>query len=499
MSVKVRYKDVALGADKNANVTTSSSIGFSDVLQIPFGVNPPALATCELNGWGLTHEYKVRSNEPIAFWGTYLSDSVGEFPQLTASPPLPTIRLYFFDQYTTTGLTIQFAPKSNDFCTKLTVRWYQGGTIKAEEDYTPTTPLFVLNKTVEAFDELEFIFKETNLPHKRCKVEQILIGVVRDFTTTELKSVKAIHEVDLISNAVPMNVLDADIHSTDEVDYIFQKKQPVELTDNDALIGVYFIDKGERTGRLDFKMSCKDAIGLLDLVTYEGGLWLTDTPLTTILNEIFGDIYEFDIDVAYANSTLRGFIEPNKKQREALQHIAFALGAVVDTTGTNKIRIFPPPFNAAEEIPDKETYTGGKVTTSDTVTSVEVTSFDIVDERPAENDESIKFNEVEYKAITQICKASNPNTVTSDPENVKKYDKCYLVNSSNGQTLANNIMAYYQKRDKYSFKHIMSGQEVAGRYEAALPWGGVASGNITKMTVTTSNITVSDTEMLLDE
>lgn len=493
MSIQVRYKDVALGADKDATVTTTEKTAFSDVSQIPFGVNPPALATCELNGWGLTHSYKARGNHAIAFWSNTQSGDDCTFSSV------PTITLNLTEQYTATGLTIQFAPNSVDFCRKIRVYWYQDGTIKEQGDYYPESPVFVVNNTVEAFDKIVFEFVETNLPRKRCKIEGIIIGVIRDFDTRELKAVKAIHEVDLISNTVPINVLDANIHSRDEVDYIFQKKQPVEAYDNGDLIGVYFIEKGERTGRLDISISCKDAIGLLDLVTYAGGLWLTDTPLTTILNDIFGGAYEFDIDPAYKNATLRGFIEPNKKQREALQHIAFALGAVVDTTASRKIRIFPQPSGTAAQIPEKETYTGGKVATSDTVTGVIVTAFDIVDERPADDDESIEFNGVEYKYTMQEFTASNPNTVKSDPENVKKFDKCYLVNSSNGQALAYSLMAYYQKRNKYTFKHILSGQQAAGKYAAALPWGGVSSGHITKMTVTTSNITVSDTEMLLDE
>ena len=492
MSVKVRYKDVALGADKDATVTTTEKTAFSNIEQIPYGVNPPALATCELNGWGLSHQYKARNNTPIAFWSNQLSGEDCSFSNV------PTITLEFTEQYTSTGLTVQFAVESFDFCRKLTVYWYQDGNIKAQQEYAPSTPLFVINKTVEAFDKLVFEFKETNLPRKRCKVEGIIIGVVRDFNATELKSVKAIHEVDLISNTVPINVLDASVHSTDEVDYIFQKKQPVEAFSDGNLIGVYFIDKGERTGRLDFSFSCKDAIGLLDLVTYGGGLWLTDTPLTTILSDVFGNMYEFDIDPAYKNSTLRGFIEPGKKQREALQQIAFALGAVVDTSGTNKIRIFPPSFGSAEKIPEKETYTGGKVTTSDTVTEVTVTAYIISDAEPADNDESIEFNGRNYKYYTETMHAYNPNTVTSDPENVKKFDKCYLVNLSNAQKLANSIMAYYQRRNKYSFKHVLSGQQAASKQTAALPWGGDASGHITKMTVTTSNITVSDTEMLID-
>ena len=492
MSVLIRYKDVALGADKDATVTTTEKTGFSNVSQIPCGVNPPALATCELNGWGLSHDYKARNNHSIAFWSNALSGEDCKFSSV------PKITLEFTEQYTTTGLTIQFAVNSVDFCRRIKVYWYQDGNIKEQGEYTPTSPFFVLNKTVEAFDKLVFEFYETNLPRKRCKIEGIIVGVIRDFNTTELKAVKAIHEIDLISSTVPINVLDANVHSRDEVDYIFQKKQPVEMFENGDLVGVYYIDKGERTGRLDISFSCKDAIGLLDLVTYNGGLWLTDTPLETILNDVFGGLYEFDIDPVYKNATLRGFIEPNKKQREALQHIAFALGAVVDTTGTHKIRLFPQPTGTAAEISPKQTYTGGKVITSDTITGVEITAFDIVDKRPSNEEQSIEFNGVKYKYTSQVFTANNPNTVKSDPENVKKFDKCYLVNSSNGQALAYNIMAYYQRRNKYTFKHVLSGQKAADRHAATLSWGGVESGHITKMTVTTSNITVSDTEMLLD-
>ena len=177
----------------------------------------------------------------------------------------------------------------------------------------------------------------------------------------------------------------------------------------------------------------------------------------------------------------------------------FSLGAVVDTSGTHKIRLFPQPSATGSRISEKETYTGGKVATSDKVTGVSVTAFNIVDERPADDDTSIEFNDVKYKYTSEEITAYNTDTVTSDPENVKKFDKCYLVNSSNAQTLANNLMAYYKRRNTHAFKHVLRGQKVADKYTAGLPWGGVAGGNITKMTVTTSNITVSDTEMLLDD
>lgn len=495
MSIKVRYKDVAMGADKNATVTTTTKTAFSDAAQLPFGIDSPALATCELNGWGLTPDYVVRDAEKVAFWSTDISNEICDFD----FSAVPSIDISFTNQYTTTGLTIQFDIESGDYCNGGRVVWYRNTAVLAQEYIFADSPFFVINKTVEGFNKIHIEFGNTSLPKKRCKVTYIGIGVVREFGLRELKSVKAIHEIDPISSTVPVNVLDVSVHSRDEVDYIFQKKQPVEAWDGSKLIGMYYIDKGERTGRLDISFSCKDAIGLYDLVEYEGGLWLTDTPLTTILADIFGDISVFDIDSALADSMLRGYIPPGKK-REALQHIAFALGAVVDTSGSDLIKIFPIPHSTPVEISPKRTYTGGKVTTSDTVTAVEVTAFEITDETPGNGDKSIEFNDVKYKYTPNVAKVYNPDTVESDLANVKKFDKCYLINSDNVQRIANNIMEYYRKRDKYSFKHVMEGQEVGHQYSALLPWGDdTPSGVITKMTVTTSNITVSDTEMVLND
>ena len=494
MSIKVRYKDVAMGADKNATVTTTTKTAFSDATQLPFGIDSPALATCELNGWGLSPDYVVRDAEKVAFWSNELSNEMCDFD----FSAVPSIDINFGNHYTTTGLTIQFDIESGDYCRGGMVTWYRNTAVLAQEYIFPDSPFFVINKTVEGFNKIHVEFGNTNLPFKRCKVTYIGIGVVREFGLKELKSVKAIHEIDPISSTVPVNVLDVAVHSRDEVDYIFQKKQPVAAYDANKLIGIYYIDKGERTGRLDISFSCKDAIGLFDLEQYEGGLWLNDTPLTTILTAIFGDISVFEIDSAYDNSMLKGYIQAMKK-REALQNIAFALGAVVDTSGSEFIKIYPLPYNVPIDILPQKTYIGGKVTTSDVVTAVNVLAFDFEDERPGSGDKSVEFNGEKYKFTERVITAYNPDTVESDPVNVKTFDKCYLVNSGNAQQIADNVMQYYRKRKKYGFKHVMNAEEVGHQYSAQLPWGGTPNGIITKMTVTTSNITVSDTEMVLND
>lgn len=491
MAVQLIYKDIAVGAAEDAEVTTSTAEDFSEIVNVPFDTETGAVATGELNGWGLIHDYMVRDKQPFAFWSKERSGGDCVF----TNPP--TITLTFSAQYTTTGLTLRFSPGAMDYCTQVSVTWYQGEEIKESGTYYPDGPEYVVARTVEAFDKITFVFEKTNLPGKRLKVEQIIVGVIRKFGGDELKSASFVHEVDLISDTVPVNVLDAACRTRDKVDFVFQRKQPVEGYNDGALIGVYYIEKGRRTGARDFEIACCDAIGVLDIDEYGGGIWFEDTPLVDILAAVFGDIFEFDIDPAFAESTLRGHITPGTK-REALQQIAFALGAVVDTTGTYKIRLYPPPVGTGKTIPATRTYTGGEVEVADKVTEVEVTAYTILDERPGEDQEYIEFNDVQYRCEIETKHAVNPDVVASDLQNKIKFTDAYLVNLSNAQTLADNILAYYMRRETYSFKHVLDGQEPGARAAAFLPWGGETGGNIIKMSLSVTGIAVSDTEMLLD-
>lgn len=489
--MKLVYTDIALGAAEDAAVTVADKESFSAPDSLPFGVPSVAVATLEPGGWGLSHDYKVKGTQRFALWSKSKS---GDDCVFASSP---TITLDFSKQYTATGLTFRFAKESGDYCRKISVAWYQAGTVKESGEYYPDSAIYTLENTVEAFDQIVVTLEETNLPNRRAKLEHLAIGIVREFEGDELTGARFVHEIDLISDKVPVNVMDASFHSNRDVEYVFQKKQPVEAYNGEQLIGVYYIEGGERTGARDYNISCQDAIGLLDLDDYNGGLWIEDTAVSTILADVIGGAFELDIDPAYDNSTLRGYIEPGTK-REALQQIAFALGACVDTSGTAKIRVFPAPSGQGAEISEAETYIGGKVDTADTVTEVTVTAYIIFDERPGEDDESIEFNGVEYRYYTETKHAYNPNVVASDHANKVKFTKCYLCNLSNAQARADDIMAYYMRRNTYTAKHIVDGQSVGDRATMHLPWGGAVGGNITKMTVSVTGLTVSDTEFLMD-
>lgn len=492
MALKLVYEDIAVDADKAATVSASNKESFSDIAAVPFGVEPPAIATAEPNGWGLMHDYEVRNKQPFAYWSKARSGADCVF----TTPPVITVD--FSVQQTSTGLTFTFADASKDYCRKISVAWYQDGAIKSSGTYYPDNTRFVVENVVEAFDRLVITFEETSLPGKRVKLEKLMIGVLREIEGDELTSAKFVHEVDLISDIVPINVFDANFNNDKQVDFIFQRTQPVEAFNGSELIGTYYIEGSERTGAHSYSISCMDAIGILDLSDYAGNIWIEDTPLTTILNDVMGGLFTVDIAPAFADSTLRGYI-PECTRREALQYVAFALGAVVDTSGSNKIKLYPMPLGTGSEIPAAKTYIGGKVEIEAPVTEVTVTAYIFFDERPGENQESVNVGGVEYRYYTETKHAYNPNIVSTTLPRKLKFDKSYLVNLGNAQGLADNIMTYYLRRENYNFDHVVEGQKVGDRVAAYLPWETEArNGNITKMTVTYSGIVSAETEMLLE-
>ena len=492
MSVKIIYKDIAIGADTDAAISSTPHTGDSTPSELPFGIETGAVATCELNSWGLNHDYKVKDTQPFAFWSENISNNECTFDYS------PTIVIDFNEKYTSTGLTLRFSPATYDYCSKITAVWYQDSVEIDRGTYYPTTPFYVLENAVEGFNKIELIFEKTSLPNRRVKLEYIGIGVIREFDGTELTGTQFINEIDLVSNSVPINVLDASFHSKSDAEYIFQRKQPVEAYNNNDLIGVYYIEKGERTSSRNYTVNCQDAIGVLDLDEYGGGIWLEDTPIETLIADVVNGMFEVYIDPALQGKTLRGYIPPDITRREALRHIAFASGACVDTTGTNVIKIFAPKTEGSAEIHATETYQGGKVTTSDTVTRVSVVGYEIYEREPYDGDESIEFNGVTYGATTHLMSAYNPNVSVSTLPNVIKFDGCYLIHEGNAQERADALLAYYMRRNTYSAKHIVRGQNMGDRAKVTTPWGDTSQANVLKMTITVSGIVASDTEFLLD-
>lgn len=495
MALRLVYKDLPLGAAENAEVTTSGKESFSDVANLPHGVETGAVATLEHNGWGLSQDYKARGTQPFAFWSTEKSNEEGIFP----TPP-PTITVDLDNLYSATGLTFRFSPLANEYCTEISVVWYEGDTEVANGTFYPYSPEFVVDKTVESFDRVSVQLKKTNLPNRRAKLEYFGIGVVREIGGDELTGASFIHEINLVSSSLPMNVMDANMHLKSTAELMFQKKQPIEAYDGDNLVGVYYIESGTRTGERVYSVSAHDAIGVLEHAPFAGAMWLGDgVSAKEAIENVLGEDFVLDISDDAAALPVRGHI-PKTTKREALRQIAFATGLVIDTAGTSKIRAFLPQSVGAE-IPAEETYQGGSVSISDAVTKVLLSFTDIWEsDDPTEvGEETIVFDRKEYPIAHYTVSAENEKKTAGMADNVVEYDGGYLFTGDTAPARAEALLAYHMRRKTYNASHILHDQKPGDHAIVALPWGDAQGGHIVKMTVTISGINASNTDFLLDE
>lgn len=494
MSVKVVYKDIAVGAEDDCIPSTSEPQPFSDIEQLPHGTDPGSIVTLEPNGWALDGKRRFLTGQRPAFWSVQLSGPDGKF----ATPPSMSFELG--DLYSSVGITFYFDMSTGDYCSDLTIKWYRGAELLAEKKFHPDRPNFFCYKRVEFYNRVEIQFNGTHVPGRYIKVNHFIFGCVREFLRDELRSVKIVERVNLISSDLSINTMDVKIDSRSEIEFMFQNFQPMYAYDDDTLIGVFYIDGSTRYGPMLYDVSCQDAIGVLDLETVPSSVY-TDKNAMELAAEIINGKFKLEYDPELSNETVTGYI-PDGTKRSALHHIAFALRAVVDTSGTESVRFFRPPLEAGPNIPYSRAYVNGSVDLGATVTAVKIMSHSYSTAEPAEGERKSSVTTgdgVTYYDTQEMYEIKNPYITPSIIPNEVEIKNATLVNPSNVAEIAQNAYNYYQRRSKHNVKIIVNKERPGDFISTPTLWESQVSGNITSMRITLSGIAAADCEVIGSE
>jgi hypothetical protein len=484
MNAKLIYKDVAPGADADAAVSTSSAQSFCNPSLLTFSTEMPKIATLEPGMWILGGGYKILNGQNIPFWSTAMSDEDGNF----AVPPSYTVA--FDNQYTTLGMYLRFSPATGDYCTSVTIEWYRGATLLSTKSFTPTGVSYFCANTVIAFNKVIIKFNSTSKPFRYARTDQILFGIVREFAADEFSSIRILQEVDLISEAVSINTLEWKLRNKEGIEFIFQLKQPIEAYNNGNLVGVFYITASERTATKAYEISCEDAIGVLDGYPFPAHIYSAYSAVT-LIHDIVGADFEVEIDSSFSPVMVAGYI-PDCTKREALQQVLFAIGAMGDTSGSKKIRIYPTPSSSASEIPNSRQYTGGGVKTEPIVTAVMVTAHTYTAGSGTSGDDVITVNGTKYVHTIAVTTITNPNVTATDKQNVKKFEGATLVNSSNAVAVAQRAYNYYMRRDTLNTRIVVDDEKPGDCRSISTPWDTALTGNIISMSLVLSRTTAAD-------
>lgn len=272
----------------------------------------------------------------------------------------------------------------------------------------------------------------------------------------------------------------------------FQLKQPVSAYDGEILIGVFYISASKRRGKGLYDVSCEDAIGVLDGEPCPARMCV-NASAKELIEDILDGHFELYLDPALTAATVTGYL-PEGTRRQALQQVAFALTAMVDTNSSESVRVYKDREASPQRIPANRLYTGGTVDRSAIVTAVRVTAHSY--STTGEGNDTVDVGGVTYYHTTSVTTISSPNVTANDKQNVVEVKDATLVGTGNAAAVAQHLYNYYTKRDKQKIKLVMNGEKPGDHVAAATPWGTVMDGYISSMHIVLSGIAAADCEVV---
>lgn len=477
----ILYKDIAPGTEEDAAVTSKSSTADSSPSLLPAGVTPERCNTLELNYWVLDGKSTYTETQKKAFWSTEMSGEDGHFSNE------PVIEVVFDKQYSSVGLTLVFDKAGNEYCSEVHIQWYQGESVKEEKDFYPDAATYFCNAPVSAYDRIVITLKATMLPYRYAKLERIIFGIYRTFDMFEIRSASIVNQTSLLSTELPISTMSLKLDSKENIDFMFQLKQPMEVHNDDSLISVYYIDSYSRTSKSIYDIELYDAFGILDETPFYGEVY-TNHSAKEMLLQIIGEDFVVEFEEGLADMNLTGIIQSGTK-RQAAQQVLFAWGCCAATDGGEVIRVFRPS-NSAAEIGRDRTYTGVTVKTASIVTEVRVTAHTYTKNA----DGSIEIAGEKYSEAETVFTVKNPNITAADKQNVVEITSGTLVSPDIGQSVAQRVYDYYLKRNTNRAKIVWKGELLGDCVTLPNAWGEANTGNLSRMEIKLSNTVAASCE-----
>lgn len=346
--------------------------------------------------WPLDGTRHIMPDSPqnIGWWSKEMSDENGHFasnPKITITFPVP---------FSTTGLTFTFSPSTDQWCSELKISWYSKQTLIRESNVKPDGTRWILEELVEGFDRIVIEIIKTSKPKQFAKIQKIMIGQSIHFGRNEIISATTACEADHKLCELTVDTIKIEIHDRKKRKLLPQENQRVELYYKNKLVAVHYIKDSTREAPYFYTLQCQSAIGLLEDV-FLGGMY-DHIPLEILVKEIMGTV-NYKISPHFNKTKVSGYL-PVCTRREALQQVAFAIGSLVTTHGSDAIKLNPVQDVITGSFNGNQIFSGAKVTTEKRYAKVEVARHSYK-----------KSTEVEELATDEYISGSNVLITFSDP------------------------------------------------------------------------------------
>lgn len=573
MSLTVKYLDTPEGAQEAAAVTCEGLQPFSDTASMVSGAEDVAWATTEPGLWALDGTGEILPDEPenIGWWSESRSQDedkpfvlgkavlgqtrlgsrvsilgyaflgqmhLGEDGAGCKFEMPPIITINFSERFSATGITITFSPSTEQWCSEIKVRWYRDGELLTELHAFPDSPHWAGGEVVDSFDQIAIELLATNKPGQFARIQQIIAGQTIVFGRGEIISAQLVNEVDPTLGSLSVDTSRFEVLSPSGMALNPQENQRMELYRDARLLAAHYIESSSRETDKRYIFDCQSAVGMLE-DDYLGGIY-KEVPVDDVVSDILNG-WRYEIADELRTAEITGYL-PVCPRWEALQQVVFAIGAMVTTFGTDKIRLVPLPEVDEGEFAGSDIFLGAKLEASPRIARYEVTVHRYAESSAVENlleneeidgeDVLITFNDPHhgyeitggtitgsganwitvtasgavtvtaktYKHTTAVRTKKDPNATHVERSNVLCVTEATLVNNANGWQVLNRLYKSGQWRQTLTQEVAVSEQQVGMIVLSENPWGSRTRGIIASMDSTltqnghTANVTIVGTE-----
>ena len=364
-------------------------------------VTPPKAATLETDYWKLDGSFDLFPDNPEnTTWGYWSRTQSYDDDEYNFPMPQTISMTFKFDHpRESSGITFEFNPYDNSYAAEIIIRWYSSTTIStaykiAEDTFYPDSWRYTCSKKVSGFRAVRIFFRTMNKADRYLKVQNVGFGEYLTFPPEAVMSADILEEADISSTELAVNELSFSVFSQDGNFNVFnpdgvydllQKKQKIMVDgvksdiENGVIVnqtfynfGHFYVDTWD-TAEKTVSITAMDALGIMDTTYFDGGMYTNATVLSLVDAVLTDAGFGYSVDDDIGAKTLTGWI-PRCTHREALQQIAFAAGAWVDTSRGGMVTVRGDNQQALSILGRDRKFRGSTASLKEYVTEVDLTA-----------------------------------------------------------------------------------------------------------------------------
>lgn len=330
-----KYTDVAFGAKEDALYSSKNELQNGSALtQLRVGVTPYNFASFEKGAY-ITRKPKrlYKNQQGLGFITKQISDENGYF----AEPVV--INAIFQNYHTASGITIH----SKNIIYDLVINVYRDGEKIATGSYNAVNQKEFYPLVIESANRIEIIIEQIKEPLSFLGIFDIEYGTTRIFDGEYLQNAEITNYFSILGDTLEYDTLDLDIADIYAMNYLFQKKQPINYIFNDEVKARFFVSEGIELDEITTRLTCYDAVSNLE-EEFLGGMYEGYSVKQLIDDIMKNKQINYEIDESLNNMLVNGYL-PITSCRKALQSIL--LGTEIRCYKEDKL--YFKPFNTTLE------------------------------------------------------------------------------------------------------------------------------------------------------